>query len=449
MKTISGPKTPNLLQAMEWILAPINYLEKASKNHPEVFKSGILPIVDHLVLVSNPKILQNILTNDRQKFMACKDGNEILISLLGNHSLVMLEGDRHKQRRQLLMPSFHGQQISKYGDDICQITHQVMAETPHNQVFTARSLTQSITLGVMMQEVFGLREGERYQRLQTLLISLLGIFNVPINVAFLFFPSLQKNLGKWSPWGYFLSIRKQIDDLIYTEIAERRQSGMTERNDILSLLMNAKDSEGNSLTDEELRDELLTLLFAGYETTANALAWSLYWAHRLPEVKAKILAELATLENHDPSAIARLPYLSAVCQETLRLYPIALVTFPRLVKEATELEGYHFPANTIILGSIYQIHHRPEIYPEPEMFKPERFLEKQFSPYEYLPFGGGVRRCLGEVLAQFEMKLALAEILSHYELILADQRPEKPQRSGVLLGPARGVPMILKETIVR
>lgn len=443
MKTVSGPKTPSFFQAIEWILTPVNYLEKASKNYPDVFKSGLLPSIDNLYLASDPKILQHVFTNDRQQFIACKDGNEILTALLGDHSIVMLEREEHKKRRQLLMPPFHGRQISKYGTTICKITDQAMAKIPLNQVFTARTLTQSITLEVIMQEVFGLSTGARYEQLKTLLVSLLSVFNQPINVAFLFFPFLQKDLGKLTPWGNFLATRNQIDALIYAEIAERRQDHSTERDDVLSLLMNAEDTEGNPLTDQELRDELLTLLFAGYETTATALAWALYWTHRLPEVKAKILDELTTLDNPEPSEIARLPYLTAVCQETLRLYPVALVTFPRLVPEDTEIDGYHLPANTIILGSIYQTHHRRDIYPDPESFKPERFLERQFSPYEFMPFGAGVRRCLGEVLAQYEIKLALAQILSNYELTLVESSPEKPRRQGLLLGPARSVPMMV------
>ena len=437
MKTISAPKTPKILQLTNWILDPVDYLEKTAQKYPDLFKAEVIVSADNVFFISNPKILQQILTNDRKQFVASAEGNKILGTLLGDYSVIMLDGDRHKQRRQLLMPSFHAQQINNYANTITRITKEVMDQAPVNEVVEARSLTQAITLKVIMEAVFGLSQGERYDRLKALLTSLLEIFRVPAKVAFLFFPILQKDFGKWSPWGNFLALKQEIDDLIYAEITERRH--LPPGNDILSLLMSAQDAEGNHLRDEELRDELITLLFAGHETTATALAWAIYWTHRLPTVKAKILLELSNLGHWDPLEIARLPYLNAVCNETLRIYPVAMLTFPRKVQTDTEIDGYFFPADSSVLGCIYQTHHREDIYPDPDTFKPERFLEKQFSPYEFLPFGGGVRRCIGEVLALFELKLVLAEILANYHLVLADTKPEKPQRRGLTLAPARGV----------
>jgi cytochrome P450 len=439
MKTITGPKTPRFLQIINWILDPVNYLEKTLKDYPDVFKAQVIPSNNDIIFVSDPKILQQILTNDRKQFPALGETNKILSILFGDYSVILLDREEHKQRRQLLMPPFHGQQVSNYGTIITDITERMMAQTPLNQVIKARTITQSITLQVIMEVVFGISTGERYQKLKTLLTTMLEFFEVPAKVTFLLFPQLQLNLGKWSPWGNFLSLRDQIDELIYAEITERREEGKSQGNDILSLLMSAQDTEGNYLTDQELRDELMTLLFAGHETTATALAWGIYWTHRYPEIKEKILAELASLENPDPMAIARLPYLTAVCNETLRIYPVALLTFTRTVQTDTEIEGYHFKANSGVMGCIYQTHHRSDIYPDPETFKPERFLEKQFSPYEFMPFGGGVRRCIGEVLALFELKLGLAEILANYEIALADTQPEKPQRRGLTLAPAGGV----------
>jgi len=236
---------------------------------------------------------------------------------------------------------------------------------------------------------------------------------------------------------------QELDQLLYAEISERRDSVKgANRVDILSLLMSATDAEGNSMTDKELRDELMTLLLAGYETTATAMAWGLYWIHYKPEVREKLLQELDTLgENPDPISIYKLPYLTAVCNETLRIYPVALATFVRKVEEPVDLLGYHIEPHSSIWGCIYLLHHREDLYPDSKQFKPERFLERQFSPYEFMPFGGGVRRCVGYALAQFEMKLVLATVVSRYQLALADNKPEKPQRRGVTLAPARGVQM--------
>jgi cytochrome P450 len=205
----------------------------------------------------------------------------------------------------------------------------------------------------------------------------------------------------------------------------------------LTLLMAARDPQGQPLSEVELRDELITLLFAGHETTASALAWALYWVAFLPEVRRKLLAELEELQpTPDPTAIARLPYLSAVCQETLRLYPIALSAFPRVVKQPLEIAGYALEPGTLLIPSIYLAHHRPTVYPEPKQFRPERFLERQFSPYEYLPFGGGDRRCIGSAFALFEMKLVLFELVSQLELALVNPKPIRPIRRGLTVAPS-------------
>lgn len=197
------------------------------------------------------------------------------------------------------------------------------------------------------------------------------------------------------------------------------------------------------MTDLELHDELISLLIGGHDTTATAMSWALYWIHKLPEVREKLQQELAILdENPDPMEIFRLPYLSAVCSETLRMYPMTIHTLPRQVKSPVELMGYQLSPGTIVVGLIYLTHQREDIYPEPKQFKPERFLARQFSPYEYLPFGGGARRCIGLELAQFEMKLVLATILSDWEIKLADNRPVRPVRRWVTLGPAGGVKMV-------
>ncbi len=206
------------------------------------------------------------------------------------------------------------------------------------------------------------------------------------------------------------------------------------------MLINSKDADGNGMSDVELHDELMTLLFAGHETTATALAWAIYWVNYLPEVKEKLLAELATLGTEkDPIAISRLPYLNAVCAETLRIYPVGMLTFPRITEEPVSLQGYDLEPNTLIMGCIYLTHHREDLYPEPDLFKPERFLERQFSPYEYFPFGGGARRCIGMALAQLELKLVLVEVLTSCQLELTDNLLVIPARRGVTLGPKGGV----------
>ncbi|NES87634.1 MAG: cytochrome P450 [Moorea sp. SIO2B7] len=444
MELINGPKTPSWLQKLQWITNPIGYMDSAAKNYGELFNGTVIGNYDPLLLVSNPQALQQIFTSDTKQFSA--PANNLLQLILGNHSIFMLEGDRHRRERKLLMSPFHGDRMRAYGELICDITEQFFSQLTSGKTFYARDTVQDISMGVILNAVFGIDDLKRFHRLKQLMVSLMDSLQSPLTLGLLYFPFLRRDLGVWSPWSNFRRLQQQIDDLIYAEIKERRQQDNSSNTDILTLLMSARDEVGETMTDTELHDELLTLLFAGYETTSNAIIWALYWIHYLPEVREKLIKELDSLgEKPEPMSIFQLPYLSAVCNESLRIYPVALLTVPRAVKQPVNLMGYKLEPGTRLYGCIYLTHQREDLYPEPKKFKPERFLERKFSPYEFMPFGGGVRRCLGEALAMFEMKLVLATILSHYELALAYQRPVKPQRRGVNLTPAGGLKMVMKE----
>jgi cytochrome P450 len=431
------------LQLLRWVGNPTGYMEKAAQHNLDIFKARVTTGCDSMVFVSEPQAIQYLLTHDKKELYAPGDINEILRPLVGDNSLFLLEGNRHARQRKLLMPPFHGERMRAYGQQIIAITHRAMGKLKPKEGFIARTAMQDISLQVILETVFGLDAGERCQRVKGQIEEMLELFRSPLGSSFLFFPALQKDLGTWSPWGKFCRQREQLDELLYAEIAERRQHSDETRADILSLLMAARDEEGQPMTDEELRDELLTLLFAGHETTATALAWGLYWLHRHPEIREKLQQEIATLgDNPEPEQIASLPYLTAVCNETLRIYPVAMLTFPRMNKEPIELLGHEIAPDTIIVGCIYLTHHREDLYPDSYTFKPERFLERQFSPYEFLPFGNGARRCVGAALAMYEMKLALATIISQYSLTLAEPKPVRPSRRGVTLAPSGGVKMI-------
>ena len=440
-----GPTTPRylrILRTFRWIFRPLDVLEERVQRYGDTFALG-RDTSTPLVYISNPKAIQQILTTDPEMFEIGR-GNRVLQFLLGENSLILLDGQKHQRQRRLLIPPFHGERMRTYGKLICDITEQVISQWKIGEPFKVRSVTQEISLRVILSAVFGLDKGQRFDQLQQLLSSLLDVIGSPLTSSFLFFPSLQKDLGAWSPWGRFLRQKQQVDQLIFDEIQERREQASPSGDDILSLLLSARDEAGQPMTNEELRDELLTLLVAGHETTASALAWALYWVDRLPEVRDRLLSELDTLPaDADPTAIARLPYLNAVCQETLRIYPIAINPFPRTLKVPMELMGYQFEPGTTLLISVYLTHHREDIYPEPKQFKPERFLERQFSPYEYLPFGGGNRLCIGMAFAQYEMKLVLATILSRYNLTLADNRPVKPTRRGFTVAPPGTMRMVV------
>lgn len=447
-KPIPQVKQHPLFQRLKWVGDPVGYMENAVQDNPDLFAAEIIGFGGSLIFVNHPQAMQQLLTNDRKQFVASGKENSLLKPLLGSYSITMLDGDRHKKRRKLLLPPFHGERMQAYGKLICDITTKVFDQLTPEESFTARQATQDISLQVILEAVYGLHGGERAQKLRQLLSQISDVFSSPLTSALLFFPWLQQDWGKWSPWGNFLRRQQLLDETIYQEIAQRRANPDTERQDILSLLLDARDEAGQSLSEIELRDELMTLMFAGHETTATAIAWALYWIHYLPEVKRKLLAELESLgADPEPMAIAKLPYLNAVCKETLRMYPVAMLTFPRIATEEVELFGYDIQKGKILVGCIYLTHQREDLYPNAKEFRPERFLEKQFTPYEFIPFGGGSRRCIGEALAQFELNLAIATILSRYELALATNYAEKPQRRGVTLAPNHGVPMILTRTI--
>ncbi len=444
MKLPDGPKTPPWLQLIQWIADPLGYMETCTQRYGDIFTARWGRTFQSLVFISNPEAIQEIFTADPKLFDSGR-GNSIIQPLVGENSLALLDGDRHQQQRRLLMPPFHGERMRAYGDLICAIAERVSSKWVIDKPFSVRVAMQEITLRVILQAVFGIHEGSRYEQLRQLLADFLEMTASPLRARMLFFKFLQKDLGAWSPWGRLRRRQQQIDDLIYAEIQERRMQLDPSRTDILSLLISARDQQGEGMTDVELRDELITLLLVGHETSASALSWAFYWIHHQPQVRNKLLQELDRLgDNPDPTDIFRLPYLTAICQETLRIYPVALIAFPRILKAPLQMMDYQFKTDTNLAPCIYLVHHREDLYPEPKQFKPERFLERQYSPYEYLPFGGGSRRCLGAALAMFEMKLVLATILSNYQLALADNRPVRPQRRGVTLAPAGGVKMVIK-----
>jgi cytochrome P450 family 110 len=437
MSLPDGPRTPATLQLIQWIASPLWFMRNCSERYGDCFTVSFGDNLSRTVVFSDPQVLKIILTSDESKeFDAPGELNAVLEPLLGAQSLIGLSGDRHRRMRQLMMPPFHGERMRSYGELIGDVADEVMRGCVIGKRFLLRKCMQTITLRVILRAVFGLEEGLRYEQMEKALASLLEASSTRLSVGFLYLPMLRQDLGPLSPWGNFVRKRQWIDRLIFDEITERRMRQDTTRNDMLTLLMLARDEAGEALTDEELRDELMTLLVAGHETTATALTWALYWIHKVPEVRQQLLAELQTVDPGDHGALSRLPYLNAVCCETLRIYPVGMLTFPRVTTSRVELGGYSLEPGTIVIGSIYLTHRRKEIYPDPDRFRPERFLERRFSPYEYLPFGGGARRCIGMTFAQFEMKLVISGILSSFELALADNRSARPMRRGVTAGPS-------------
>jgi cytochrome P450 family 110 len=438
-------KTPVFIQTIQVMFDQFGVLDRYYQKYGNIFYTPRSFGFPPFVIFTDPQAIEKVFTADPNLFEVGRQTSLAIRVLLGEKSLVALSGVQHQKHRKLLMPPFHGERMKSYGATMIKIIKKVISQWEVGKPFAIRNYTQDLSLRVILETIFGLDEGERFERLRQVLVEWLDTLNSPWKSSLLFFPLLQKDLGAWSPWGQFVRQRNIIHEILNTEINRRKNDSKTLGEDILSLLVSARYEDGESMSNEEIRDELMTMLFAGHETTANSLAWSFYWVHYLPEIRVKLQQELNSLQgNLDFNTINKLPYLGAVVAETLRLHPV--VPFVgRQLKAPFEIMGYTFEAGTSLFPSIYLTHQRADIYPEPKRFKPERFLEKQFSPFEYLPFGGGNRRCLGYAFALFEMKMVLATILSEVELELLDKRPLKTVRRGITFSPAGGVRMIVKK----
>ncbi|MEB3160831.1 MAG: cytochrome P450, partial [Synechocystis sp.] len=413
MSVLPGSNASPLRQLLQWLKDPLDYMDSNAKAFGLIFESYASG--KKAVMVGSSQAVQTLLASP--EFTAPGDLNEIARPLLGSNSLILLNEPAHQQRRKLVMPPFHGDRLGSYGETMREITQQTINSWGLGQPFDVRESMQDITLRVILKTVFGIQDGDRLETLKQGLVKRFEMTAKGLGSTFIFLPFLRQDWGAWSPWGRIMAQQRYCDDLIYAEIGDRRANPDPNRIDILNLLLTATDEKGEHLSDKELRDELMTLLFAGHETTATALTWALYLIHQQPKVYQTLMEELGTLgTNPDPMTVGKLPYLTAVCNETLRLYPVGMLAFARQAKTATTIGDYTIEAGTPVIASIYLAHRDPDIYPDPEQFRPERFLDRQFSAFEFIPFGFGSRRCIGSAFAQMEMKLVLATILTQVKL---------------------------------
>ncbi|MEB3357050.1 MAG: cytochrome P450 [Synechococcales bacterium] len=437
-----GPRLPSLAQTAAMIAQPTSFFDRCLQRYGDAFTLRVLgPKSPPVVFFSQPEAVQAIFTT-LAPHLELGRVTHVFRPLVGSESMIMQEGDRHRQQRHLLMPALHGEHLDSYGQLIRAIATQGIAAWALGQTVSFRPWMAHISLDIIMRVVFGLQPSPRYRALRALLDELLEAITDPLYSVQFFLPPLQQDWGTWSPWGRFVRRRAQIDAILFAEIQDKRQSqkngaAATDGTSVLDLLLAVRDDAGQPLGDQELRDQLMTLLLLGHETTASALTWALYWIHREGGMRDRLVAELSALgDDADPTAINQIPYLNAVCQEALRLYPIALIAQPRRVRSPIELAGYEFPSGSVLVPCIYTAHRRPDVYPEPLAFRPERFLERKISPYEYFPFGGGSRRCIGMALALYEMKLVLATVLTQVRLSLVHpDQPVYPFRRGITFVP--------------
>jgi cytochrome P450 len=321
------------------------------------------------------------------------------------------------------------------------ITDRVIDAWPLGEAFPIHAETQRITLDVILRAVFGLDEGGTMDTLRT---GIVAGATVVTEHPMLMLKALQRDLGRLTAWRRVTTLRDQVDALLFAEFARRRAEDRNDRTDVLSLLLAARDEDGQPMSDGELRDEMVTLLLAGHETTATTLAWVLQYVLAHPAVHARLRDELATYGGHDRvPASSDLPYLDAAIKETQRLMPIIPMVGRRL-HQATTVAGHALPAGVVVAPCIYLTHRRPDLWEEPERFQPERFLGKRPTPYEFFPFGGGTRACLGATFASFEMKIVLARIFTRLELRAVPGYRARVVRRGIAFAPSEGMPVVVE-----
>ncbi|MCA9637653.1 MAG: cytochrome P450, partial [Myxococcales bacterium] len=387
-----------------------------------------------VVEVWEPATVRRVFTADHDDF-AVFSPDSIAI-LIGHRSLLTIAGPTHRRERKLLGPPFHGARMRAYGEAMIELTRARIAELDAGSSFVAMDLTQGISLDVILRTVFGVDDARELDVYRTVVIEAI---ESAAPVLF-FFPALRREFGGVGPYARLVARQRRFVDLLKGQI-ERVRPQASERADILSMMLEARYEDGEPMSDESLVDELRTLLLAGHETTAITLAWALYLVHRHPAVYHRLREELDGLgESPTPEAIAHLPYLDAVVNESLRLHPVVQEVMRTLTKPF-ELGAYTLPPGVTIAVNIFLAHRRTELFPEPEEFRPERFLDRTFSPFEYMPFGGGPRRCLGAAFALYEMKLVLATLLGDLELDLASEGPVEPVRRNLTMAPRGGVPL--------
>jgi cytochrome P450 len=432
-----GPALPPMAQALRWIGRPYEFMRECAQQFGDVFALQ-LGTQSKYVIVSRPDAIRTVFTADAD-VLRVGVGNAVLKPFLGPGSLLLLEGDQHLRERKLILPAFHNKAIAGYGDII---RASLLAATSHwstGHEFVAQEVMQDVSIDVILRAVFGLRGAADGADLKRELVAFLNDRRFTLG--------LLAQLGESKPHEGLETFRKQferIGQLTKALVAQRRSDARDGPGDMLSMLLAARDEEGRGRTDEELRDELLTLVATGYETTATALSWGVYWIAEKPAVRERLRGEIVGLGSQpDPKAYGALEYLDATCKEILRIYPIVPSVFREVVRPFS-VAGYLLEPGTIVSPSVYLAHHQADLYEDPDAFDPERFLRRTYSPYEYLPFGGGARRCVGMSLAVYEMKIILATLLERFELEVAQGQSVVPIRRSVTMGASGGPRMVVR-----
>jgi cytochrome P450 len=422
---------PRVMQTARFLVRPIPFFEHWRRELGETFAARLIGPGD-VVFVSDPESLKRLFSADRVNTIA-PGRNIVLRPLLGSSSLLLQEGEEHMRRRKLMLPPFHGERMRAYESMIAEVTEAAIADWPTGTAFPLHPSMQAITLEVIMRAVFGVTDASRRDELREGLVAILAESASPGAMGL-----VMPGVRRLPHYRDFESQVERTDELLATEIAERRRDPELEaREDILSMLIAARFEDGSRMDDGELRDQLMTLLLAGHETTATGLAWTFDLLLHSPSGLERLLAEL---ESGDDA------YLDAVVTESLRVRPVVPMT-GRLLREPATLGGFELDAGQVVLAAIYMAHTNADTYPEPFAFRPERFREEGPDTYSWVPFGGGTRRCIGAAFAQMEMRVVLRTILRSVRLAPADPEPERMTRRNVTLSPRNGTRVVAERSL--
>ena len=423
-----GPRVPSALQLLATWKRPAASLERLGKKYGKRITVQ-LPFQPPFVILSDPDEIKQLFTA-APDVLHPGEGARVLEPLIGRHSVILLDEGPHLEQRKLLLPAFHGEKMAALTGLMEDLTERELDSWPTGLSLALHPHLQRLTLEIILRAVFGLDRGQRLDDLREGLTRVLEFSESPLSVL----PALQRLTGWLGPMKRFQQVRARTDQLIFELIDERRRADDGDRDDVLGMLLEARHEDGSPMSAQELRDELMTALVAGHETTASQLAWGLERLAREPHVIERLRAEGDE-------------YLMATIHEILRLRPVLPNAEPRLTKKAVTIGDFEYPPGVALLASAYLVHHDPSVYPDPYAFRPERFVGNAPGTYTWIPFGGGRRRCLGASFALQEMKIVIRAVVDRFELEPASRRPEQTARRSITFSPSGGATVILRERV--
>ncbi len=432
------PPGPGIIETFNFVRNPFKFMDDCARRFGDWFTVRI-PGVAPFVFTSDPDAVREVFLGDPEQLHAGK-ANRPLGAFMGEKSVLFLDGAAHLLDRRLILPTFQGERMRAYGAMMRAIAREAIARFPIGETFPIHPRMRAITFDVIMRAVFGLDDSADAARLKEAIRRFFAVSTGRFG-ALLQLPALQIDLGPWSPWGRIVRLNREVEALLFAEFARRREasrSGRQDSQDILSMLLLARDEAGAPMSDRVLRDEMMTLILAGHETTAASLAWTVNRLVSNPEVMDAAKTEsVKASPDADPNSMK---YLDAVINETMRLDSV-VPNVGRELQASMKIAGHDLPKGVVLAPCIYLTHRRADLWPEPEKFDPTRFLDARPNPYAFFPFGGGTRRCIGAAFATYQMKVVLSELLRSVELAPSPGYMAKAIRSSIALAPSEGMPV--------